>query len=439
MGKSPNKKQVIIIGAAITFLLAWVIIYYFQFYQDNLNENLPVTMEIKDPDIDMEQIAYRLINDYLQSFQASDTNSWNRITEVGFNEFQLLAGNKQEFAMAVTFQTKLERGKWSTHHSWGEVQDDGMVEEIQWTLRIKKIDQQTYSLDRIEPINGTIAGLEPVEDTYQKQAGIDVKDEAIRYEIVDNTLRITYKNGKDWSEVPVVVEDLFNGDYSGQKNNLIDNSFVITPQKTAFVYQTNLDQQDNSEAYPELRVLLSSNQGKTWDEVVVTEQRSPVRMRMIGFTSEQNGYLIITSDRTMSSEANTIFTTNDGGMTWRNVGSVEDTYRLVLDGGFITDKLGFISFSPISENGAPKEPTLYRTVDGGFNWEEVNVPIPTEYKGIFTEAEAPSFDGTQGTLLVNQGPNGDYQGGNVLARYISIDEGETWNFANLVDPENVLD
>ncbi|WP_268870651.1 hypothetical protein [Bacillus sp. 1NLA3E] len=39
---------------------------------------------------------------------------------------------------------------------------------------------------------------------------------------------------------------------------------------------------------------------------------------------------------------------------------------------------------------------------------------------------------------MNQGPSGDYQGGKVLARYISIDKGATWNFANLVDPDNVM-
>lgn len=71
--------------------------------------------------------------------------------------------------------------------------------------------------------------------------------------------------------------------------------------------------------------------------------------------------------------------------------------------------------------------------------EKVEIPIPVEYQGIFTVAEVPTFGENQGVLLVNQGPDGDFQGGEVLARYISVDEGATWFFANLVDPDNRID
>ncbi|PLR80110.1 hypothetical protein CVD25_19170 [Bacillus canaveralius] len=54
-------------------------------------------------------------------------------------------------------------------------------------------------------------------------------------------------------------------------------------------------------------------------------------------------------------------------------------------------------------------------------------------------AQVPTFDGSQGTLLVNQGPNGDYLGGKVLAKFTTIDDGATWFFANLVDPDHVID
>lgn len=87
----------------------------------------------------------------------------------------------------------------------------------------------------------------------------------------------------------------------------------------------------------------------------------------------------------------------------------------------------------MEEDGA-EHPALYRKNDGGQSWEEVNIPIPVEYTGIFTIAEIPVNDGTQGALLVNQEPNGDYEGGKVLARFTTVDEGATWFFSNLVDP-----
>lgn len=97
-----------------------------------------------------------------------------------------------------------------------------------------------------------------------------------------------------------------------------------------------------------------------------------------------------------------------------------------------------MSFGSISVNDKPPVPDLYSTEDGGETWSQVEVPIPVEYEGIFTIAEVPAFDGFQGTLLVNQGPDGDYQGGNVMARFVSVDDGETWTFANLVDPDDMI-
>jgi hypothetical protein len=146
--------------------------------------------------------------------------------------------------------------------------------------------------------------------------------------------------------------------------------------------------------------------------------------------------LILTGDKTMSWEANVIFKSHDGGKSWEKAGQAEEQ-RLITDGGFVNDQLGFISFGSLNVMDEPPRPSLYRTTDGGKSWPEVIVPIPAEYKGIFVEAEVPSFDGSQGTLLVNQGPSGDYQGGKVKARYISLDEGATWTFAHLVDPKQI--
>jgi hypothetical protein len=110
-----------------------------------------------------------------------------------------------------------------------------------------------------------------------------------------------------------------------------------------------------------------------------------------------------------------LFTIIVGTVTYFNQFYEED----LTDGGFITDQLGFLSFGSLNVMDEPPRPSLYRTTDGGKSWEVVEVPIPAEYKGIFVEAEVPTFDGSQGTLLVNQGPNGDYQGGKVKAKYIS--------------------
>lgn len=431
-------KIVLSIIGLLLMLAVGVTMYYIKFFKEDLNQHLPITDTVAADEKDLETIAYHFWMDFMSSFQGRDVSSWQRLSDVRFNKFQLLAGDENEFAVAVTFWVKLEKENWSTHHNWGELQKDGTINDIQWTLRIKKTGENVYTLERIEETSNAVAGLEPVKDQYQKEAGIMVPDMKNRYRLENDKPEVTYDNGKHWRTVPVLIEDLFKGEFNGSKQELIEGSYRITPEMTSFVVvEEKVASQIEEGTY--LTVLYSDDKGKTWNRSTFPSPIPVVRLRLLGFTSEQNGYLILTGDRTMSFEANTSFKTSDGGKTWVNTGSVQGTNRLLTSGGFINDTIGFMSFGSITMNDQPERPSLYRTTDGGVNWVEVEVPIPAEYKGIFTLAEVPAFDGSQGVLLVNQGPNGDYLGGKVLARFTSVDYGATWYFANLVDPDNVID
>lgn len=425
-----NKKKTVI--SVVVFLLLSITgasFYYYYFYEEDLNQSLPKTITMDDTDVqEPEDITYRFWFDYMQQFKGEQVSSWKRLTDVRFNEFQLLAGDEEEFAVAVTFWAQLEKEKWSTHHSWGEVQENGTVKDIQWTFRIKKTGENEYTLLRIEDTTNFIGDLPPVEDKYQKEAGIEVPDEKNRYRIEGDKLEVTYNNGDNWVEVPVTIDKLFEGDYNGPKYELMEDSYLVTPERTAFIVGGLQD----------IKILQSVDQGKAWKESPVPSPFQAIRMRILDFVSETDGFVILTGDRTMSAEGNIIFKTGDGGTTWKEIGSVPTT-RQLTSGGFMNENLGFVSFGSINYENNPPMPDLYRTADGGKTWTQVEVPIPVEYEGIFTVAEIPTFDGSQGTLLVNQGPNGDYQGGKVMARFVSVDDGETWSFANLVDPDNVIE
>ncbi|MCR2822253.1 WD40/YVTN/BNR-like repeat-containing protein [Lederbergia panacisoli] len=393
-----------------------------EFNEKEVNQKLPLTIQVSEDDTKPETIAYRLWFDLMQSFKDEGL-----FKNAYYKRFHLLEGDKNEFIVAVVYQIEPGEG---TQTSLGELNEDGLVDNIVWKLRIRKDAELTYTLDSFEESTDKLIGLPPVQDeeSYQKEAGIN-SNEDFRYQIANEILKITYDNGENWVEVPVAIEELFGGDYSGSKNDLIEGSYIINPEKTAFVLFSN----------QELSLLLTTDQGKTWDKVFIKDQLPSVRQRFIGFTSEKDGYLIFTCDRTMSSEANFVMKTNDGGRTWETAGSVDEIYSLVTSGGFINDELGFISFGSYNTMDEPPRPWLFRTDDGGSNWEEVEVPVPNGYKGIFTVAEVPIFKGGHGTLIVNQGPDGDYLGGNVLAKFTSEDDGKTWIFSSLVDPDNVLD
>jgi len=390
--------------------------------EKEVNQKLPLTLTVSQEDIRPETIAYRLWFDLMQKFKDDGL-----IKNAFFKRFHLLEGDEKEFVVAVVHQVEPNEG---TKTSFGEINDKGLVDNIVWKLKIRNEEGLTYTLVRFENSNDKLIGLPPVQDEegYQKEAGKELNDD-FRSEIANEILKITYDNGKNWVVVPVSTDELFGGDYSGPKNDLIKGSYIISPKKTALVLFSN----------QELYLLMTTDQGKTWDKILIKDQLSPVRQRFVGFTSEKDGYLIFTCDRTMSWEANFVMKTHDGGKTWEMAGSVNETQQLITSGGFINDKLGFISFGAVNVMDEHPRPSIYRTDDGGGNWEEVEVPIPDEYKGIFTVAEVPVFKDGQGTLLVNQGPDGDYLGGKVMAKYTSEDEGKTWVFSSLVDSENVLD
>jgi hypothetical protein len=416
---------------------------FLRFYKADFNKKLPMTLKFQNKDVKPEDVANKFWFDIIKPYQAIDVAPWARLIDARFNKFQLLAGDKKDFAIAATFWVKPESETWSIFHNWGEQQKDGTIQNIHWTMRIKNTGKNEYRLIKIEETSNSIAGLAPVKEHYQMKAGVKVADENNRYTIENGKLKVTYDNGRHWQKVPVKREALFMGDYSGPQDTLIPGSFVISPKKTAFVF-VEKKQQTEQLGHPEqpkpesVKIIYSADRGESWKESAVPGTFPSVRLRMLGFTSDQNGYLMVTSDRTMSFEANVVFKTNDGGKSWKKIGSVQDVNSLVTDGGFINDQLGFISFGSINKLDKQPQPYLFRTSDGGKTWKEVEVPIPAEYQGIFTVAQLPVLDGSQVTLLVNQGPSGDFQGGKVLARFISIDEGMTWHFANLVDPDQVL-
>lgn len=249
-------------------------------------------------------------------------------------------------------------------------------------------------------------------------------EDSIGYSLQNNQLNITYDNGKSWTTVPVGISELFSGEYNGNQQELIVNSFVLNKQRAAFLYA---DGQDLASQ----RVLLkySFDQGNTWKESVISEQFPVIRFRKLAFLNDQFGYVILSGDRTMSQEYSVVFITNDGGITWKETNNSGVT-RLISDGGFIDKTTGFLSFGTIN----PEEPDFYVTQDGGVSWTKSNIQIPIEFNKIFVTAEIPFKENDQLAVLVNQGPNGDYQGGKVKGKFISSDNGLNWTFQKEVVP-----
>ncbi|MGN8646714.1 WD40/YVTN/BNR-like repeat-containing protein [Gracilibacillus sp. HCP3S3_G5_1] len=260
----------------------------------------------------------------------------------------------------------------------------------------------------------------PPEEKEPPLVPINIED-AIGYSLQNDQLQITYDNGNSWLSVPIKKDLLFQGEYQGDTMALIDNSFILTENVAAFLYSEGA-----------IKVIYSQNQGETWEESVVVDSLPAIRFRKITFLDDQFWYVIVSADRTMSSEAAFIYISTDQGENWESI-NMPDTFRLVADGGFVDEDTAFMSYGTIN----PEKPDLYVTNDQGETWEQAAFDMPSQYDQVFVIARAPFKEEDHLALIMEQGPNGDYyRDGLIRAKFISTDNGHTWEFAEEVEPEN---
>lgn len=243
------------------------------------------------------------------------------------------------------------------------------------------------------------------------------------YSLQQDKVQITFDAGEHWKEVPVTQEQLFAGEYQGDEQELISESFVLNEKIAAFLYTEN-----PHDDVSQIMLAYSLDEGANWEKAVVVDRSSPIRFRKIDFVDETFGYAILSSGRTMSQEYSVVYITKDGGETWEAVTEPPST-RMLAFGGFVDEATGFLSYGTIN----PDEPDVYMTQDGGANWQAATFHIPEKYERIFVQAEVPVKEGDLLKVLVNQGPNGDYEGGKVKGEFISEDNGLTWEFSKEVD------
>ncbi|MFJ7726661.1 oxidoreductase [Neobacillus sp. NPDC097160] len=246
----------------------------------------------------------------------------------------------------------------------------------------------------------------------------------IDYSFQNDELKITFDKGNTWTTVPIVREQLFEGEYSGNKGELIENSFILSKNRAAFLYSDGPDLSSKK-----IILKYSLDQGKYWQDAVVTEQYPALRFRKINFLNENFGYVILSGDRTVSQEMSNVYVTHDGGRSWRETNPSNVT-MLIKDGGFVNENTGFLSYGYIN----PEEPDLYVTEDGGNSWVKATINIPDQYRQIFVTAEMPFKEEDHLAVLINQGPNGDYEGGKVKGKFLSNNNGKTWEFSMEVKP-----
>lgn len=221
---------------------------------------------------------------------------------------------------------------------------------------------------------------------------------------------LSYDNGKNTGKAPLILQP--SGSEEGI--SIYNTGFYISDEKTAIAY-------GDSAGTEQVTILISDDMGKTWNSANIDLNGAAASWKCIGFTSQNDGWLVVCSFVGMGQEQHYIYMTSDGGKTWTPVhGNIDDVYGRMLSGaGFVNDKIGFLCFRYESDF----QPAICMTRDGGLTWNKLSVNLPEEYSGYNKTPFSPVFDGTKIILPVLL--TGDSAGG-VEIYLTSSDEGHTW-------------
>lgn len=266
-----------------------------------------------------------------------------------------------------------------------------------------------------ETVQTAVHGTGPMTETPQTAAA----DKMYDYSFKNKKMFITYDKGTHWQQVPAEMNEFFGGEYAtANQNQLLPDSFLITPEKTGLVVVKN---------ETSLIWLETTDEGHSWQEYSVLPRTAGVRFRKIQFLEDNFVAVFASGGRVMGQEGCSIALSHDGGHTWQKAAADGLALgSLVTAATFTDEQTAFVS----------RKTQLMVSSNGGQRFAEAKINVPPKYEKIFVWPEAPVKE-AEGklSLLMNQGETGDYRGGLVKGRFESTDGGQTFDFVAEVEPQ----
>ncbi|MBC8570373.1 WD40/YVTN/BNR-like repeat-containing protein [Zongyangia hominis] len=429
---STRRRVFTVVGLLLALILIGLGI--FGFYRKNQQDQV-VILDAEEFTVHSESenltlAAVQWLSGYLEQYQVAYLPRKERLMDFAFRDIEEKeTGSYPVVLCEFTIQPAAkDLGDFS---SWGIAEEDHV--SCQWVLWMERkalpdggylygVRRQgtpaSYDLEQYQ------GGSQQEKDEYDHEYKQELPYERNQYtyKIQDGACSVSLDGGNGWQKIPLSLETLCEvGDGNAYYNRLQEGSFLITPEKTAFAYGGTVD--------TGLSVIYSEDQGKSWKTALVDEKMDSVRVKFLSFPTPQTGFLVATGGRTMSQEGQVIYRTQDGGASWQRVGEGPRT-SLLQSAGFVSETVGFLSYPPIE--GA--EANLYRTEDAGQTFSPIQFPVKDEWKEVFVAPTAPFMEDGKLVMLVGQGDSGDFEGGRVMAKYVSEDMGLTWTYADLYEP-----
>lgn len=417
----------------MAMILAMCYSGYYKFQQSKITFQSPEGFSVEVDTDDITELGEKWIEAYVEQYRQKYIPRKQKVVEYLIEDIEIREPN----VVQINFAIKTKKLDEEVSYNWNGFIDGDKI-RAQWVLWFE--EEKTgegsliYTATKLQRPAGydlekyQVSG-EKERDEYEEEyrSEIPYKKEQYTYKIDDRKCYVSYDKGITWREVPISLEVLVSvGDGRPYYNQLQEGRYIISPEKTAFIHGGAMENP--------LTITYSEDMGNTWNSKEVSGTLYGTRLKFLSFPTANLGYVVATGERTMSQEAQVIYRTSDGGITWEEVGYEPSTW-LLQAAGFIDQDIGFMSYPKVE--GA--ETNFYRTEDGGRTFEPIILPVlEEEWMGHtfepFIQPETPYIENGELFLLVGQGPQGDFKGGRLMAKLKSIDGGKTWTFLEYLEP-----
>ena len=341
-----KKKKIIVVIITLIALLGAGGYYWFinieSVIDDGRNEGKKISVQTTEGDLGV--VGQLLLEKYMYKFIMKDSavevgdDIADTIENFEIHGNEFLGANGDEFAVLVSF--KVMPFNADSHKSWGDIDEEGKIEG-KWILKIKRLEENNYILLDKEKAKSNINKsriLKEIKEGKTDESNVNLTNKICDYKIEDINLQVTFDKGINWIDVPYSAEIVTDrAEQVNDKKTLQEGSYYITEDKIAFAYGGSETSQ--------ITTLISNDKGETFKKSIVTNEDIKSRAIYMGFTSQDNGYVVVAGDRAMRFEMTYVFLTNDGGQSWYKIGDTSKiTNMLVTGAAFSTDEIGFISF-----------------------------------------------------------------------------------------------
>ena len=240
-------------------------------------------------------------------------------------------------------------------------------------------------------------------------------------------------------DIDNLIYDESNSSDSSSKT-ILSTSYMISQSMTAFVYGGNTVNNN----YVPLTVIYSSDKGTNWTNYELNSDIKNVDFAYVNFTDTQNGFIVVGYDSNYDTgtQNSIIYRTTDGGENWEKMGNTPLSHP--IKGVLTTDSNTIFICYYYNENYVSN---LYLSFDGGTSFNNVILEdqeldssaagsgsTTLSWSDVYKDALVPILDDESNIIVyLSQGENATYNDGKTAAKYISIDNGQTWSYVGQLE------